>query len=162
MNKIDYLTSAKRWRKDSERYLAEGTKNATLVTSLSMQVATFLLGFNVLWFQITTEPISQGAQILITITLASLVLSLKMGIWSTLVTNSYFNKAGRHYEKLSEKMNRYILETKKDTGGEYPNCIIEEENYEYDSLPWQYIAQLTLLLIGMLTSLFIGLLFLWG
>ena len=87
MANLDFKTSAQRWQRYGEEYLLEGRNYYFQIINLSIQISIFLLGFNVIWFQINTEEIQDPLKIFITFNLIFLILSLGLGVWSVLRTH---------------------------------------------------------------------------
>jgi len=159
---LDYNASAKRWQRYGEEYLTEGRNMYFQGINFAIQFAIFLMGFNVLWFQVNQNPLSNILKILITVNLASLTISLIMGILCILKFHEFMNRAGEHYQRMSEKMYEYILDTNKSSGSKYPEYLLEDKDFQYESKPWQFNLALYTLSLGTILTFTISLILLWS
>jgi len=158
---IDYKSAAKRWKRYGEEYFSEGRKYYFQGINLSMQISTFLLGFNVLWFQVNPNSVTQTVKILLTCNMGFLIISLCLGVWSVLQLNSFMNETGTKYEDMSDRMSLYMVDTGKSVGKDYPKSILSRDIKSGVNF-WQHKIQLLFLILGIILSVMIPLFLLWS
>jgi len=155
---LDFKASAERWQRYSEEYLKEARLYYKDITKSLLTIATFLLGFNMLWLQMSdVKNFSCLQTTLFIITLINLFLSIFFGLWTFVKVNKYLNEVGRYYEKKSEKMNEHILKTGESFGESYPSEIKDEMNCDFT--PWQNYVQIGLVCISFLFSIIFAITF---
>ena len=149
---LDFMQAAKRWQRYGEEYLKEGREAYSRFINSSLTISTFLVGFVFIWFQVSDKQLSLPEKITLISSLGALIFSIGFGLWLMLEMNSFLNRSGEMYHEKSDKLFKYILETGKDGGSNYPNDLSDgEEDYSFN--PWQFKAQIVLLMLGFLLAL---------
>lgn len=157
-NLLDFKTSAERWRRYGEEYLKEARVYYKDITKSLLTISTFLLGFNMLWLQISdVKSFTCFQKALFAIILLGLFLSIVFGLWTFIVINKFLNNIGRGCEEKSEKMNEYMLKTGKSSGESYPDKIENEMKYDFNH--WQGYVQIILVSISFLLSIIFAITF---
>lgn len=145
---LDYLKSAERWQRYGEHYIDEARKTYMEQAKATLTLATFLLGFIGIFLQIGNvgqENICQ--KLFLSASFVFLTISVALGIVMFIKINTFLNKAGTYYEKLSENLHLWMIKNKQASGQEYPKSIFK--GIELDNEMNSKISHAQLIFLGM-------------
>lgn len=150
MAELDFKASADRWKRYSYDYLLESRSLYYESLKTTMTIATFLIGFNVIWLQIDPNS-SILVKAILTLSTLSLTVSLLFGRKVLHRAVKFLNKSADAYENKSEALNTYMLKSKKSTGGSYPSQV-ENIKMDYQMYPWEDKVQSVTFYVGVMAS----------
>lgn len=154
--KLDFKKSAKRWEEYSFEYYKIGTDKFTDIIKFGLEISTFLLGFNVIWVQISINPFTYTTKIIFVTNLIVLLVSIIFGTLALCQANRFYNQAGTLYEKKSDKLYNYMLDTGKTEGTSYPKYLWKDLKEQYSLSPIINYFQLSCIMISFILSTIIG------
>ncbi len=149
--KLDYRKTSKRWMKCGEEYLKEARNLYSKIVINLISLSTFILGFGVIWIQIRgIGNLLIGEKIIFGISIIFEIISIFFGSWALIEGNKFFNKAGENYQEKSIKLAKYIMDTGKDSGTEYPEYLWQNIEEKYSLNPWQALSQIIAFVLGII------------
>ena len=150
MIKFDFQETSKRWGRYGEEYIKEGRLAMIFVIEKLLIVAIFILGIIGTLIQIyKIENIDKAERIILFVALVFGMLSIIFAVWALLQINGFMNNIGRIYESRAEKLKSYMLDTGKESGGQYPEYLWSDKKLKTDFLPWQFYIQVLSFFIGL-------------
>lgn len=153
MSFLDLGSTSSRWRRYSEEYLNEARLHFVEVVKSAITVATFIIGFNVIWLQLSKDNEANIlTKVLFLSALLCMVVSIIFGIGTLLGANNFLNDVGDDYYDRAEKLNKHILATGSSHAREFPNDI-SSHPVKGKYLPWHFWAELVFLGLGGLFTL---------
>jgi hypothetical protein len=157
--KLDFKETARRWKRYADEHKKEGRTHYYEFNKTILKLAVFLMGFNFIWLQITNEDsLTTLIKIIFGLSLFFLLLSIIFGLSLILSLNASLNRVGEDYENKSAKLYKYMLENNKDSDEKIPDHIPEIRNVNAN--PWQFYLLIIFFLLGFITSVLTGVIFL--
>jgi len=152
--KIDYCETSKRWRGYSEDYLKEARNLFIKIVIQLITLSTFVLGFGAVWIETRNiEILALSDKVIFVAGSLFEILSIILGAWALFEINKFLNKSGGDYQEKSIKLAKYIIDTNKDGGDEYPEYLWENIKERYSFFPWQVLAQILTFIAGIILLL---------
>jgi hypothetical protein len=121
---LDYIKTSDRWQKWGKYYHDKAEKYYLEVSKSALTIATFLLGFVGIFFQINNPVcMSWYEKTLLGLSFILISTSAIVGIFIFMGLNKFLNNAGDYYEELSERLVNQMLKNNKKNGAKYPKEI---------------------------------------